>query len=295
MESGPERERDLDAARRADIARLGLGLGLWRADDPIELVSRGTENTTFAVNGHIVRVAAAPRETDVGAEAALLSRLAGRTAVPVPEPLVCDPGNGILVYRALPGVPLIHAPRFDRRRVEDELTDLLCALRGLGPDLPLARDDHPLAAWHAEALADFAAVRGRLPGDHAAVIAAFLDEAPPADRDLVVPAHDDLGAEHVLVGDDGSLAGVIDWTDAAYADPAHDLARILRDLGPGSARAIADAIGSPFDAEELHRVRFHARCAWLEDVRYAFAAPTTRSAYLRNARRTFGWTFGDAT
>jgi len=74
--------------------------------------------------------------------------------------------------------------------------------------------------------------------------------------------HNDLGAEHLLVDVEAStITGVIDWTDAAAADPAHDLALIYRDLGP----AIFDLTLAHYDGEwtDAHRERtlFYARCA----------------------------------
>jgi aminoglycoside phosphotransferase (APT) family kinase protein len=40
----------------------------------------------------------------------------------------------------------------------------------------------------------------------------------------LVFTHGDLQAEHVLVGDHGTIAGVIDWGDAGLGDPLYDLA-----------------------------------------------------------------------
>jgi aminoglycoside phosphotransferase (APT) family kinase protein len=47
----------------------------------------------------------------------------------------------------------------------------------------------------------------------------------------VVLAHRDLGPEHLLVAD-GSVSGVIDWTDAGLDDPAMDLAWLVHGTPP---------------------------------------------------------------
>jgi aminoglycoside phosphotransferase (APT) family kinase protein len=54
--------------------------------------------------------------------------------------------------------------------------------------------------------------------------AALLDRA--ARETPLVLAHRDLGPDHVLIAD-GSVSGIIDWTDACLADPAIDLAWVL--------------------------------------------------------------------
>ncbi len=81
--------------------------------------------------------------------------------------------------------------------------------------------------------------------------------------------HNDLEAEHALV-DVGAntFTGVIDWTDAAIADPAYDLALIYRDLGPEVFDlTLAHNDGGRFDADR-ERAVFYARCSLLEDVAY---------------------------
>ena len=50
----------------------------------------------------------------------------------------------------------------------------------------------------------------------------------PADAESLAFSHNDLGIEQVLV--DGSVSTatvVIDWTDAAIVDPAHDFGRVF--------------------------------------------------------------------
>jgi hypothetical protein len=84
---------------------------------------------------------------------------------------------------------------------------------------------------------------------------------------------------------------VIDWTDAARSDPARDLGLLYRDLGSEVALAVAEALDGPPGADDRTRIRFHARCKWLEDFHFATDEPVTRAPYLDSCHRTFAHTF----
>jgi aminoglycoside phosphotransferase (APT) family kinase protein len=101
-----------------------------------------------------------------------------------------------------------------------------------------------------------------------------------------VVAHADLGAEHILEVD-GTLTGIIDWSDAAITDPALDLARLYRDFGPRFLEALSQVYGPLRHA--MPRVKFFARCAALEDLAYGRA--TGRREYVANAQRSLAWLF----
>jgi hypothetical protein len=94
----------------------------------------------------------------------------------------------------------------------------------------------------------------------------------------------DLGAEHLLAEPDGiRLTGVLDWSDAALADPAHDLGRLYRDLGPEVAGQVAVRLGRR-DDDLLERAAFHARCALLEDLAFSVTGGDRRYADAALAR-----------
>src|SRR5690606_16160164 len=61
---------------------------------------------------------------------------------------------------------------------------------------------------------------------------------------------------------------VIDWSDAALADPAVDLARLHRDLGPAAREALRRSDDGLIGGEDLDRGAFYARCALLQDLAY---------------------------
>jgi hypothetical protein len=54
---------------------------------------------------------------------------------------------------------------------------------------------------------------------------------------------------------------------------------------------VSRALGRPVTYDEARRIRFHARCKWIEDVCFGLQDPAARSVYLANARRTFDHTF----
>ncbi|MDR5700163.1 phosphotransferase family protein [Agromyces aerolatus] len=274
---------------RSMLLELGRRHRLWDAGSEPELLARGTENTTFAVAECVVRRSADSQA--LAREVALLSALADATSVPVPVPLMYDPELGLFAYRRLPGTPLIVRPSADPCGVERALIDVLGALRSLDPEL-LPTDAYSNDAWHRDATRAFALVAPHLAGRRARRVREFLDERPPSDRPEAIAQHNDLGAEHILVDDVGRVTGVIDWTDAARADPARDLGSIHRDLGPASAFRVAESLGHPLTDDEVRRIRFHARCRWIEDAAFALEAPAPRHRYLANVRRTFDHTFG---
>ncbi len=255
------------------------------------MVARGSENTTYAVADFFVRRGAEPDA--VANEVALLLALCRATPVPVPAPLVHLPELGVFTYRRLPGTPLIHATEPDPSSVQADLVEVLSALRELDEAQRLPVDRYPEREWHRDAVRVFERVRSSLDAGRAELVAAFLGEPPPPPRTVVVPQHNDLGAEHILVGPDGVLTGVIDWTDAARTDPSRDTGSLYRDLGSDTAFAVSEALGRPVTGAEARRIRFHARCRWLEDVAFGLGDPMARGVYLRNARRTFDHTFRD--
>ncbi|MFC8682540.1 phosphotransferase family protein [Microbacterium ureisolvens] len=271
------------------LSELGRRHGLWSRADVPGLVSRGTENVTFAVGDYMVR-----RSEDLEAvvrEVEVLAGLATATSVPTPTPAFHEPALGLFAYRRLDGTPLLSTAQPPPRDLERAVIDALAALRRLDASTRLPLDHYPNARWHDDAVQAFRAVREHLTADQRRLVQAFLDEPPPATRPDVVAQHNDLGAEHILVGDDGEVTGIIDWTDAALADPARDIGSIYRDLGPDTAFRIGAALNGPVGADEARRIRFHARCRWLEDVAFGVAEPPRGAAYLANAWSTFGHTF----
>lgn len=278
-----------DDTEPALLAELGERHGLWPANAAPAVVSRGGENTTFAVGGFIVRCS---QDRDAMArEVALLHALAGATTVATPIPLLHEAELGVLVYRRLPGEPLLRRRHRGGSRIAAAIAEVLQALRRCADPLPLPLDDYGHDDWHADALEHLDAVRAHLGARREAIVAGFLDDPIPPATARRAPQHNDLGAEHILVDDAGAVVGVIDWTDAARADSARDPGLLYRDLGADAAFEVATSLDGPLTDDDRDRIRFHARCKWLEDYRFALEDPSARAPYLANAEDTFAHTF----
>jgi aminoglycoside phosphotransferase (APT) family kinase protein len=252
----------------------------------------GLDHEAYLVDGHLVVRHAKADPAEVEREARLLETVAQVAPVPVPRPTAVDPKEGWLAYERLDGVPLIDVPAETRvahaARLGAELGAFVRALRDA--DVPIAeRDDTSPNELLAEARDNYAAVKSALPASDRATVEAFLAAAPPPPATELAFCHNDLAIEHVLVAPDAlQITGVIDWSDAALADPARDLGLILRDLGTSAF----DAAMADHDEELRTRAIFHARCALLEDL--VFGLTENRSEYADKSQAGLAWTFPSA-
>jgi aminoglycoside phosphotransferase (APT) family kinase protein len=89
---------------------------------------------------------------------------------------------------------------------------------------------------------------------------------------------------------DGAVTGVIDWSDAAVADPGGDLGRIHRDLGPAALDAALTAFRPARPAAVRERAVFRARCGAIEDL--AYGLDEDRPAYVSKSVNALPWLFG---
>jgi aminoglycoside phosphotransferase (APT) family kinase protein len=151
------------------------------------------------------------------------------------------------------GEELCRRPGVPRRALASSVGAFLRRLHTRGPaptvDLPLdpmRRGD----AAHRAALAR--EPLGRLDPGLTAPAYRLLEEASglgPSSRRVLV--HGDLHLRHVLVRDDGAAAGVIDWGDSCWADPAVDLSFGYAALTGGDREAFLDAYGGADPDTEL--------------------------------------------
>lgn len=277
-----------------DVRRV---LSSHHPDCRIEVIAplgAGTGNVAYEVNGDlVVRFAREPDPAAVEREARLLSTVAAGSPVPVPTPVFTAPAVGCLAYRRLPGVPLLDLPALiSRPSIPAALGGFLAYLHAVPVDRVadlVPPDLTPAREWLAEAGRYFAETAGAIPAAHHDPIAAFLAEPPPAGRFDPVFSHHDLGIEHVLVDPvTAAVTGVIDWSDAALADPAHDLGLIHRDLGPAALEvALSHYPATPGVAA---RARFHARCRVFEDL--AYGLDTSDARYVDKSLASLHWLFG---
>ena len=240
-------------------------------DDEIVELARGLDHAAYAVGELVLRVADG---RSVGREARLLEAVAPHVSIPIPRPRFADEDAGVLGYERLPGRPLLGRapPAGAAQRLGGFLSDLHAIDPATVADLIPAEDAEP-GRWLDE-----------IEGPSELVRVVHAARPRPSRRRVV--AHADLGAEHVLERD-GTLTGIIDWSDAAITDPALDFARLYRDFGPGFLEELLRVYGPLPDA--LPRIEFLARCAALEDLAYGQA--TGRREYVTNAERSFAWLF----
>jgi aminoglycoside phosphotransferase (APT) family kinase protein len=235
------------------------------------------------------------RAMHVRREAGVLAAVADVSPVAVPQAQFTAPEQGCLAYSKIPGVPLLTVPRHQwsahAASIGAILGPFLSAIHALPADL-LDTDDEPPAACRREAADMYRQVVAHVPSKHRPAVEAFLDAAPPDDDYALAFAHNDLGIEHVLVdGDTYALTGIIDWSDAAFADPAHDFGLLYRDLGPTALDAALGRYRS--NRNDLERLRqravFYARCSVFEDLAYGLQQRQDR--YVLSSTAALDWLF----
>jgi aminoglycoside phosphotransferase (APT) family kinase protein len=264
----------------------------------ITRLGEGLDNAAYEVNGELI--VRASKETDPALrcqstrrEADLLATVAGLSTLPVPEPVFADTEAGVLAYVKLPGLPLMDHPVAEPARLAPALGQFLSLLH----QAPLEkmeqlveRDAYPLLAWREDAQRDYREIVEHIPAAARPLVEDFLGGTPPTEPLAEAFCHNDLGTEHVLV-DAGAntVTGVIDWTDAAIADPVRDLALIYRDLGPNVFELTLIHYEGRFDDAERERAVFYARCKILEDIAYGLRTGTRpyAEAGLAHLTRTF--------
>ncbi|MEV4457264.1 aminoglycoside phosphotransferase family protein [Microbispora sp. NPDC049633] len=265
----------------------------------VERLGEGQDNAAYEVNGElVVRQSkideAADRGEAVRREAALLAAVAELSPVPVPQPVFVDEEAGVLAYGKLPGRPLNLHPVREPMRLAAPLGDFLSGLHAAPVERMEAfapRDIYPLSELLEEAEGHYREIAAHVPPGARRMVEDFLGTQAPPEPGVPAFCHNDLGAEHVLAeAETSTVTGVIDWTDAAIADPAYDLALVFRDLGPEVfERTLAHYHGRLDDAGHA-RVLFYARCALLEDVAYGLRSAGARAyadAGLAHLERTF--------
>jgi aminoglycoside phosphotransferase (APT) family kinase protein len=181
--------------------------------------------------------------------------------LPVPRPVFVAPDDGCLAYEWLDGVPLLEVAPRHAEAVAARLGTLLRALHDVDADRLTGLvecDQFPSEALLPEARVHYDAVSAVLPSRARPAVEAFLDAAAPPPAGGLAFSHNDLGIEHVLV-EPGTMtvSGVIDWSDAALADPARDFGLIHRDLGPRALDAALSAFGAQPGEEEALRRTIH--------------------------------------
>jgi aminoglycoside phosphotransferase (APT) family kinase protein len=191
-------------------------------------------------------------------ELAVLPRLAPVLPLPIPVPLLRgEPTDGYpwpyFGFRLVPGREAALSGLDDTARVRlaRPLATFLRALHVHGAETvqgidvpvdPLGRADParrvPLVR---AALEELRQLNLGPPPERFDELLAEAAALPPAGPAVLV--HGDLHSRHVLVGEDGSPTGVIDWGDLCLADPAVDLSIAWTLLPPAARATFEEAYG----------------------------------------------------
>jgi aminoglycoside phosphotransferase (APT) family kinase protein len=259
----PELARDLIACQFPALAPV-------RVESPNE----GWDNVAYLVNGsYIFRFPRRSIAADlIRTEAAVLPVIAPRLPLQAPVPLfVGEPEERspwpFAGYRRIAGRTACRADLDDaqRKRAAVPLARFLRALH----DIPLEEAERAGAGPDALARMDVEKRRGmimeRLDELQAKGLAddvrpwRQIAEAMPAGLPAGGPVlvHGDLYARHILVDDQSTPCGIIDWGDVHLGEPALDLSIAYGFLPPAARGAFRDAYG-PIDEQTWCKARFRA-------------------------------------
>ncbi len=245
------------------------------APQRLEPLGKGWDNAAYVVDGCWVfrfprrKIAAGLLEN----EARILPRLAPHLPlrIPVPEWLGRPEGDypyPFVGYEMLPGVTACTVALTPEERLRNAsiLGRFLAALHRIpvddetlarGPGDELARADlHKRAPIILERLAKVEALHPEVDGGTIRAWVSRLVDTPPWTR-RACWVHGDLYARHLLVDENQTLTGVIDWGDVHLGDPAVDLSIAFTFLPPEARGAFREAYGD-IDEATWDRARFRA-------------------------------------
>jgi aminoglycoside phosphotransferase (APT) family kinase protein len=222
-------------------------------------------NEVWRYGPYIVRINPQPGATRLQREGRLLRALPAE--VRAPRPLAAGPAawGEWMVVGCLPGVELAKSwrglRRSERRRSITELAECLEALHGV--DAPHVRagerdadSPHPL-----NRLDSMLAAARRLPTVDHGVLDAAADKLHSAvdalDDDPATLVHGDLHFENVLIDDEGSVTGLLDFEWCRAGPPDLDLDILLHSLADPSLHVASG------DGATLERSDFDDVVGWL--------------------------------
>jgi len=200
------------------------------------LIDHGDDNLVVMLDGDwIVRF---PRTDEYrgrfAAELNLLAKLAPLSPVPVPQYVHVAEGQAFGAYRRIQGREMTPAAfaamaAADQRSLLSSLASFLSTLHALPAETILQPDGTIARTWSGAQFAGLyrstrrAEIARTVSPKALARFDAFHDALAILQPGVVRLAHDDLSDDHILV--DGSrLAGIIDFSDAAFGDPVIDFA-----------------------------------------------------------------------
>jgi aminoglycoside phosphotransferase (APT) family kinase protein len=229
---------DLDSARASAVRLVSRWRGEALAEAGATVIDDGWDFRVFHVGAWVLRVARhAAAVASMRRETRVLTVIRKFLDVPVPQPVECLPG--VTVGPWLEGRPLRAA---DLTHVGGDLARNVHTLHSLGlrAVVPEPRNVVGERRSGAAAILDDA-LRAGLRSREVEILASGLRQDAMWQFTPVV-VHADLTPGHILVSRDGSqLAGLIDWSDLRYDDPAIDIAGVGSELGEPSGAMLRAA------------------------------------------------------
>ncbi|GAB3589139.1 phosphotransferase family protein [Calidifontibacter terrae] len=269
--------RDIDP--RAVLADIAPSY----ADQPLVELGEGFDNIAYAVGeSFVVRISkiADPllRSRTATQDIALLDFVSQHSSLGTSRNLAADIEQGVLFGTLVPGAGADLRPPADLAEFAATMAQFLAGLWSVPVAEVLTVVAGPTTTarqWLVETKRSYEAVAHLLPVTDRGQIEAFLAEPILAADERMSFSHNDLGDEHVIIGADGRVSGIIDWSDAVAGDPARDLALLMFDLGPQVAERIVADLPSP-ESGLLERARWWGLRAGVEGV--AWRAANGRSS-----------------
>jgi aminoglycoside 2''-phosphotransferase len=208
-----------------------------------QLIHDGEYNDILIINEELVFPFPRYAENIPGflREIQLLVKLQGHLPLPIPNPIytrgaTTEPGKVFMGYRLIQGQPL-HPDLINNIKDEvslhelaRQLADFLSILHrmppgSLGLELPLQHMPDWVRSFYSEVRENlFSRMR---PDARLSLTAHFEDyfNTPALQRYQPALTHGDFGGSNILL-ENGHISGVLDFSSAAYSDPALDIASV---------------------------------------------------------------------
>lgn len=231
---------DLEATRKELEARVRETFPALAFRDAV-LNTYGEDNLVLVLDREWI-VRATRSVENVGrfaAELNLLAALGDKTPVRVPRYEFVAPDRSIGAYRRIEGAELT-PPVFAllgavaQHEVLTAIGEFLSVLHALPVDAIAQPDGYIQRTWSGEQFAALyrgmrrAKIARVTPPEMMARFDAFHEAFEKMAPGIPRLAHNDLSDDHILVREDGALGGIIDFSDAAYGDPAIDFSYFWR-------------------------------------------------------------------
>ncbi|NHN55041.1 phosphotransferase [Calidifontibacter sp. DB0510] len=234
---------------------------------PLRRLGAGWDNVGYALGDDLLMrvsllVTPSARAAAVTRDRLLLNAIPSYAGVTIPSVTWADPPAGVTIGPLVTGAVAATVPTLDPEVFGASVGRFLRHLH----DVPVTAIPVDLSTWsarvgHARAAASVADLP-LAPADRALIDSVLARPLPAPVPPVLV--HNDLGEDHLFVGESGELSGVIDWSDAAADDPARDFALVLFDFGERAFQAALSAYGG--DLALADRARWFAARAGVEGV-----------------------------